>query len=181
MNCFTVMNVRLTGLLLASFVILAPAMYFDLGEQEEKCLIEEIPEDTLVSVYNSQVKSVSASGQHFLCMQSNSTRFSVFAGDRLKVHLDVQMGEHTIDPNAAKAKDTMKAMEYNLQHLIDQMRYISRQQNFQRDREEKFRQMSEETNGNVLRWAIIQTSILLSLGIWQMKNLKNFLIEKKLV
>ncbi len=101
-----------------------------------------------------------ASGQHFLCMQSNSTRFSVFAGDRLvswnamasyiefnmlkmsassyfsiyvqKVHLDVQMGEHTIDPNAAKAKDTIKAMEYNLQHLIDQMRYISRQLNFQR-------------------------------------------------
>uniref|UniRef100_A0A671KE54 Transmembrane emp24 domain-containing protein 11-like n=1 Tax=Sinocyclocheilus anshuiensis TaxID=1608454 RepID=A0A671KE54_9TELE len=195
----------LTGLLLASFVILAPAMYFDLGEQEEKCLIEEIPEDTLVSdkfwrqtfsiigvihlAHSYQVKSshlylysaFNDTDCHFLCMQSNSTRFSVFAGDRLKVHLDVQMGEHTIDPNAAKAKDTMKAMEYNLQHLIDQMRYISRQQNFQRDREEKFRQMSEETNGNVLRWAIIQTSILLSLGIWQMKNLKNFLIEKKLV
>lgn len=49
MNCFTAMDMRLTGLLLASFVILAPAMYFDLGEQEEKCIIEEIPEDTLVS------------------------------------------------------------------------------------------------------------------------------------
>lgn len=49
------------------------------------------------------------------------------------------------------------------------------------EREEKFRQMSEETNGNVLWWAIIQTSILLSVGIWQMKNLKDFLIEKKLV
>ncbi|XP_052470372.1 transmembrane emp24 domain-containing protein 11-like [Carassius gibelio] len=105
MNCFTVMNVRLTGLLLASFVILVPAMYFDLGEQEEKCIIEEIPEDTLVSGL-------------FYCNQ---------------------------------------------------------------EREEKFRQMSEDTNGNVLWWAIIQTSILLSVGIWQMKNLKNFLIEKKLV
>jgi len=41
--------------------------------------------------------------------------------------------------------------------------------------------MSEETNGNVLWWAIIQTSILLFVGIWQMKNLKDFLIEKKLV
>ncbi len=47
------------------------------------------------------------------------------------------------------------------------------------EREEKFRQMSEETNGNVLWWAIIQTSILLSVGIWQMKNLKNFLIWKE--
>uniref|UniRef100_A0A8C1BYB0 Si:ch211-255i20.3 n=1 Tax=Cyprinus carpio carpio TaxID=630221 RepID=A0A8C1BYB0_CYPCA len=171
MNCFTAMYMRLTGLLLASCVILAPAMYFDLGEQEEKCIIEEIPEDTLVSGvflleywdenkkaniphlgltvtvrdpnhavvllkrfgrYGKFTFKSDASGQHFLCMQSNSTRFSVFAGDRLKVHLDVQMGEHTIDPNAAKAKDTMKTMEYSLQHLIDQMRYISRQQNFQR-------------------------------------------------
>ncbi|RXN20349.1 spondin-2 [Labeo rohita] len=162
------MNVRLTGLLLASFVILAPAMYFDLGEQEEKCIIEEIPEDTLVSgnfllehwdenkkgnirhlgltvtvvllkrfgKYGKFTFTSQASGQHYLCMQSNSTRFSVFAGDRLKVHLDVQMGEHTIDPNAEKAKDTMKVMENNLQHLIDQMRYISRQQNFQRSSSE---------------------------------------------
>ncbi|XP_067313932.1 transmembrane emp24 domain-containing protein 11 [Pseudorasbora parva] len=219
MNCFTAVNVRLTSLLLTSFVILAPAMYFDLEEQEEKCIIEEIPEDTLVTGvflleywnenkgstphlgltvtvrdpnhavvllkrfgrYGKFTFTSQASGQHFVCMQSNSTRFSVFAGDRLKVHLDVQMGEHTIDPNAAKAKDTMRAMEYNLQHLIDQLRYISSQQNFQREREEKFRQMSEETNGNVLWWAIIQTSMLLSVGIWQMKNLKDFLIEKKLV
>jgi len=55
--------------------------------------------------------------------------FSLYAQ---KVHLDVQMGEHTTDPNAAEAKDTMEAMEYNLQHLIDQMHYISRQQHFQR-------------------------------------------------
>lgn len=63
-------------------------------------------------------------------MSARGFYFSLYAQ---KVHLDVQMGEHTtIDPNAAKAKDTMKAMQYNLQHLIDQMRYISRQQNFQR-------------------------------------------------
>ncbi|XP_065105193.1 transmembrane emp24 domain-containing protein 11 [Paramisgurnus dabryanus] len=219
MNWVTAMNARLVGLLLTYFFILAPAMYFDLGEQEEKCIIEEIPDDTLVtgsflleywdenkgknphlgltlSVRDPQHEVIllkrfmrygkfsftsHAPGQHFLCMRSNSTRFSVFAGDRLKVHLDVRMGEHTLDPNAAKAKDTMTAMEDNLQHLIDQMRYISRQQDFQREREETFRQMSEGTNGNVLWWAIIQTSILLSVGFWQMKNLKDFLIEKKLV
>ncbi|XP_051506469.1 transmembrane emp24 domain-containing protein 11-like [Myxocyprinus asiaticus] len=220
MNWVTAMNLRLFCPLLVYFVVLAPAMYFDLGEQEEKCIIEEIPEDTLVTGffrveywdenkkantphlgltvtvrdpqhsvillkrfgrYGKFTFTSHASGQHFLCMKSNSTRFSVFAGDSLKVHLDVQMGEHTIDPSAAKAKDTMKAMEYNLQHLIDQIRYISRQQDFQREREETFRQMSEETNGNVLWWAIIQTSILLSVGFWQMKSLKDFLIEKKLV
>ncbi len=63
----------------------------------------------------------------------------------------------------------------------DYVQFVSVYFTCNQEREEKFRQMSEETNGNVLWWAIIQTSILLSVGVWQMKNLKNFLIEKKLV
>lgn len=31
------------------YLTLAAAMYFQLGEQEEKCIIEEIPIDTLVT------------------------------------------------------------------------------------------------------------------------------------
>lgn len=37
-----------TGFVLLSYLMLSAAMYFQLGEQEEKCIIEEIPEDTLV-------------------------------------------------------------------------------------------------------------------------------------
>lgn len=49
MNWVTGMNMKLMSLLLTHLFILAPAMYFDLGEQEEKCIIEEIPEDTIVT------------------------------------------------------------------------------------------------------------------------------------
>ncbi|XP_067104399.1 transmembrane emp24 domain-containing protein 11 [Osmerus mordax] len=214
------MDIRWVGIVAQCCLVLTAAMYFDLGEQEKKCIIEEIPEDTLVTGYfllepwdhkrgtNSPhlglTVSVSdpnhevlmskrygrygkftftshASGSHFLCMQTNSTRFSVFAAERLKIHLDIQMGEHSIDPNAEKAKDTVQTMENSLSHLIDQIQYISRQQDFQREREETFRQISEETNGKVLWWAVVQTSILLSVGIWQIKRLKDFFIEKKLV
>ncbi|XP_061108241.1 transmembrane emp24 domain-containing protein 11 [Conger conger] len=214
------MGIQMTGLLVLCYLELTWTMFFDLGEQEEKCIIEEVPEDTLVTGYflleywDSKKPNHSphlgltvtvsdpdhqtlmskrygrkgkftftahSSGLHFLCMQSNSTRFAVFAGDRLRLHLDVQTGEHTMDPGTVKAKDTVKTMEYSLQHIIDQMMYISRQQNFQREREETFRQISEQTNGNILWWAILQTSILLAVGVWQMKRLKDFLIEKKLV
>lgn len=34
---------------LQCYLMMAAAMYFQLGEQEEKCIIEEIPVDTLVS------------------------------------------------------------------------------------------------------------------------------------
>uniref|UniRef100_A0A674DZB0 Si:ch211-255i20.3 n=1 Tax=Salmo trutta TaxID=8032 RepID=A0A674DZB0_SALTR len=162
------MNVRGIGLWMLCYLVLTAAMYFDLGEQEEKCLIEEIPGDMLVTGYfllenwdaknnlnsphlgltitvrdpNHDVRRYGrfgkftftshASGPHWLCMQSNSTRFSVFAGERL-------------------------------------------------EREETFRQISEETNGKVLWWAVVQTSVLLSVGFWQIKRLKDFLIAKKLV
>ncbi|XP_042349777.1 transmembrane emp24 domain-containing protein 11 [Plectropomus leopardus] len=214
------MGLRGTGFLLQCYLMLAAAMYFDLGEQEEKCIIEEIPEDMLVNGYfllepwdmkaftNSPHLGVTvtvrdpnhevvmskrygkfgkftftahASGQHYLCFQTNSTRFSVFAGERMKLHLDVQMGEHSIDPKKDKTKDNMEILENSIRHLIDQMMYITRQQEYQREKEEVFRQISEDTNSKVLWWAVVQTSVLLSVGFWQIKRLKDFFIAKKLV
>lgn len=214
------MSLRGAGFVLQFYLILAAAMYFDLGEQEEKCIIEEIPEDMLVTGYfllepwdmksltNSPHLGVTVtirdpnhevlmskryskfgkftftshgSGQHFLCFQTNSTRFSVYAGERLKLHLDVQMGEHSIDPNTDRTKDNMQTLESSLSHLIEQMVYITRQQDYQREKEETFRQISEDTNSKVLWWAVVQTSILLLVGFWQMKRLKDFFIAKKLV
>ncbi|KAJ8015179.1 hypothetical protein DPEC_G00023450 [Dallia pectoralis] len=214
------MNLRVISLWMLCYLALTCAMYFDLGEQEEKCLIEEIPGDMLVTGYflvehwdgenkfNSPHLGLTitvrdpnhdvlmkkrysrfgrftftshASGTHWLCMQSNSTKFSVYADARLRIHFDVQMGEHSIDPSAGRHKHTVKNIEYNLDHLRDQIIYITRQQDFQREREETFRQISEETNGKVLWWAVLQTTILLSVGFWQIKRLKDFLIAKKLV
>ncbi|KAI3351487.1 hypothetical protein L3Q82_020336 [Scortum barcoo] len=214
------MGLRGIGLLLQCYLMLATAMYFDLGEQEEKCIIEEIPEDTLVTGYfllepwdlkrfshsphfgitvtvkdpNHEVQmskrygkfgkftfTAHASGQHYFCFHTNSTRFAVFAGDRLKLHLDIQMGEHFTDPHAEKTKDSMAALENSLRHLINQMMYITKQQEYQREKEEVFRQISEDTNSKVLWWAVVQTLILLLVGFWQMKRLKDFFIAKKLV
>ncbi|XP_068596925.1 transmembrane emp24 domain-containing protein 11 [Brachionichthys hirsutus] len=214
------MCLRGVGVLLQCYLMSAAAMYFDLGEQEEKCIIEEIPVDVLVTSYfllepwdvkgfshsphlgvtvkvidpNHEVQmskrfgragkftfTAHASGQHYLCFQTNSTRFAVFAGERLKLHLDVQMGEHSTDPSTEKTKENMETLENSLSHMIDQMMYIARKQEYQREKEEVFRQISEETNSKVLWWAAVQTCVLLSVGFWQMKRLKDFFIAKKLV
>ena len=52
---------------------------------------------------------------------------------------------------------------------------------FPQEREEKFRKTSEQTNSNILWWAVVQTLILVSIGIWQIKSLRDFFIAKKLV
>lgn len=214
------MGFRGIGFLLQCYLMLAAAMYFELGEQEQKCIIEEIPEDTLVTEHfllepwdlkstisrphlgvtatvrdpNYEVVmtkrygkfgkltfTAHASGQHYLCFQTNSTRFSVFAGERMKLHLDVQIGEYVLDHHAAKTKDNMELLENSLRHLTEQMTFIIKQQEYQRNKEETFRQISEDTNSKVLWWAVLQTSILLSVGFWQIKRLKDFFIAKKLV
>lgn len=42
------------------------------------------------------------------------------------------MGEHSTDHHAVKTKDNMETLENSLTHLIDQMMYITRQQEYQR-------------------------------------------------
>lgn len=49
-----------------------------------------------------------------------------------KLHLDIQMGEHSLDRSSDRTKDNMETLENSLRHLIDQMMYITKQQEYQR-------------------------------------------------
>ncbi|KAM6220832.1 transmembrane emp24 domain-containing protein 11-like [Rhynchocyon petersi] len=120
-------------------------------------------------------------GEHIICLESNSTRLVSFGGSKLRIHLDVHIGEHDLKEAIAQAKDKVNEVSFKLEHLIEQVEQIVKEQNYQRDREENFRVTSEDTNSNVLWWAFAQTLILLSVGIFQMKCLKDFFIAKKLV
>lgn len=51
-----------------------------------------------------------------------------------KLHLDVQMGEHSIDPSANRTRDNLETLESSLQHLREQMVFITRQQEYHRVR-----------------------------------------------
>uniref|UniRef100_M3YIE2 GOLD domain-containing protein n=1 Tax=Mustela putorius furo TaxID=9669 RepID=M3YIE2_MUSPF len=202
---------------------LSTAFYFHVGEREEKCIIEDIPSDTLITgtsnvlhfgavrhdqieygpgegiftVYSSYNNNVLLSklygpqgrfyftshspGEHIICLESNSTRLVSFGGSKLRIHLEIRVGQHDLDAAIAQAKDKVNEVSFKLEHLIEQIEQIVKEQNYQRDREENFRMISEDTNGNVLWWAFAQTLIFISIGIFQMKYLKDFFIAKKLV
>ncbi|XP_044882897.1 transmembrane emp24 domain-containing protein 9-like [Mauremys mutica] len=120
-------------------------------------------------------------GEHQICLHSNSTKFSLFAGGMLRVHLDIQVGEHANDYAEIAAKDKLSELQLRVWQLIEQVEQIQKEQNYQRWREERFRQTSESTNQRVLWWSIVQTLILVAIGIWQMRHLKSFFEAKKLV
>ncbi|CAI9593210.1 unnamed protein product [Staurois parvus] len=120
-------------------------------------------------------------GEHSICMQSNSTNLIAFASNRLRIHLDIQVGEHPLDYSAVDPNNKVKEVSNILENLQGEMNHIMKEQEYQREREEYYRQKSEDMNSNVLWWAIVQTVILTSVGIWQIKRLKDFLIAKKVV
>jgi len=118
-------------------------------------------------------------GEHQICLHSNSTAW--FGGGQLRVHLDIQVGEHANDYQQIAAKDKLTELQLRVRQLLDQVDQITKEQNYQRYREERFRQTSESTNQRVLWWSIAQTVILLVTGFWQMRHLKGFFEAKKLV
>ncbi|KAJ1525953.1 hypothetical protein ONE63_009138 [Megalurothrips usitatus] len=142
------------------------------------------PDDKLVlsRVYSSEGRLSFTShthGEHVICLYSNSTKW--FSGTQLRVHLDIQVGEHAIDYANVAQKDKLSDLQLRVRQLLDQVDQISKEQNYQRYREERFRMTSESTNSRVLWWSIIQTVILLVMGAWQTHHLKSFFEAKKLV
>merc|ERR1712076_229680 len=118
-------------------------------------------------------------GEHIICLHSNSSAW--FGGGQLRVHLDIQVGEHANDYQQIAAKDRLTELQLRVRQLLDQVEQITKEQNYQRYREERFRQTSESTNSRVLWWSLGQTCILVVMGAWQMRHLKTFFEAKKLV
>ncbi|XP_041979776.1 transmembrane emp24 domain-containing protein eca [Aricia agestis] len=118
-------------------------------------------------------------GEHVICMYSNSS--SWFSGSQIRVHLDIQVGEHAVDYANVAQKDKLSELQLRIRQLLDQVHQITKEQSYQRHREERFRQTSESTNQRVLWWSLLQTGVLLGIGYWQMRHLKSFFEAKKLV
>ncbi|XP_042838393.1 transmembrane emp24 domain-containing protein 9-like isoform X2 [Panthera tigris] len=157
------------------------AFYLEVRELEEKCFIQEIPDGTVVignyktELYDPAMEKYQPSPQWI--------NLFVFVKDpeNKAIHLDMQLGERTNDYSEFAAKDKLTQLHLRVQQLVEQVELIQKEQEYQRWREERFRQTSESTNQRVLWWSILQTFILVATGVWQMQHLKSFFKAKKLV
>jgi len=120
-------------------------------------------------------------GEQNICIGSNSTRWSLFSGGKIRVYLNIQIGEQTIDYKEVAEKEKLTELQLRVRQLLDQLDQIQKEQNYQRIREGRFRKTSEDTKDRVLYWAIIQFCLLVGAGVFQMHHLKRFFEEKKLV
>ncbi|CAG9765224.1 unnamed protein product [Ceutorhynchus assimilis] len=149
-------------------------MHVDIRDPDDKTILSR--------VYSSEGKISFTShtpGEHVICMYSNSSAW--FGGSQLRVHLDIQVGEHAINYGEVVQKEKLSELQLRIRQLLDQVEQITKEQNYQRYRENRFRQTSESTNSRVLWWSVTQTAVLIAMGAWQMRHLKRFFEAKKLV
>ena len=69
-------------------------------------------------------------GEHVICLYSNSTAW--FGGGQLRVHLDIEVGEHAVDYNELAGKEKLTELQLRVRQLLDQVDQINKEQNYQR-------------------------------------------------
>lgn len=69
-------------------------------------------------------------GEHVICLYSNSTAW--FSGSQLRVHLDIQVGEHALDYANIAQKEKMTELQLRIRQLLAQVEQITREQSYQR-------------------------------------------------
>lgn len=120
-------------------------------------------------------------GEHSICIHSNSTKWALLAHEKMKIHLELQVGENANDYKKIASTEKLTQLQLRVRQLMDQVTQIQKEQNYQRFREERFRTTSESTNMRVLWWSILQTFVLVGAGVWQMRHMRTFFEAKKLV
>ncbi|XP_043231643.1 transmembrane emp24 domain-containing protein eca-like isoform X1 [Amphibalanus amphitrite] len=182
MNC----NSLMSAFILLFVIHCVNGLYFHIAETERKCFIEEIPDETMITgKYKTQLFDPRTGG----FMQTNQgIGMHVDVRDpedkpilSARVHLDISVGDQAVDYAVVAKREKLTELQLRVRQLLDQVEQISKEQNYQRYREERFRSTSESTNGRVLWWSLAQTCVLLAMGYWQMRHLKSFFEAKKLV
>jgi len=140
-------------------------------------------ETVLDKVYNPDSKfafTAQAGGEHTLCFSTNASRWFGPAV-RTRLHLDIETGVGAVDYDEIAKVEHLDALEVTVRRLNDRVTAIRREQNYQRGREAVFHATSESTNKRVTMWSVGQLTVLVIIGVWQMRHLKSFFKAKKLV
>jgi len=119
-------------------------------------------------------------GDHRICFGINNNGQNINPREyKMEIHID--SGEHAHDYDKLARVEHLSTIEVELRRLNDKIRAIRNEQQYQKQREEEFRDTSESTNYKVVIWSIIQTVVLIACGLFQIWHLKSFFTSKKLV
>merc|ERR1711953_15018 len=137
-----------------AIIPLAHGLYFHIGETERKCFIEEIPDETMVTgnykvqLYDPRTNGFAPSspgiGMHVEVRDPDDKIIlsKVYSSEGKWTFTSHTPGEHVVCLYTNSTK-WFAGTQLRVRQLLDQVEQIAKEQNYQRYREERFRQTSE--------------------------------------
>ena len=109
------------------------------------------------------------SGDHSICLSSNYGT-SWFSTTHIRLHLDIVIGSAKAD--AEHDRSHISELSQKLRDLNQKLEDVRREQQYQREREAAYRDLSEDTNSRAVWYTVAQIAVLIATCVWQMRHLK---------
>lgn len=78
---------------------------------------------------NGRTQEGQSKEKEWSCFKNMFLPFLLFVQ---RIHLEIRVGEHDLDAAIAQAKDKVNEVSFKLEHLIEQIEQIVKEQNYQR-------------------------------------------------
>ncbi|KAI0367016.1 hypothetical protein BV20DRAFT_971117 [Pilatotrama ljubarskyi] len=117
------------------------------------------------------------SGDHSICLSSNYGT-SWFTNTHIRLYLDIVVG--TTKPDTEHDRSHVSELSQKLRDLNMKLEDIRREQQYQREREAAFRDLSEDTNSRAVWYTLAQIGVLIATCVWQLRHLRRFFEDRKM-
>lgn len=107
-------------------------------------------------------------GDHSICLSTNYT--SWFSNTHIRLHLDIVVG--STKPDLEHDRSHVSELAAKVRDLNQKLEDIRREQQYQREREADFRNLSEGTNSRAVWYSIAQIVVLVGTCAWQLRHLR---------
>jgi hypothetical protein len=109
-------------------------------------------------------------GDHSICVSTNYSSSWFGPTAHIRLHLDIVVG--STKPNADHDRSHVSVLASKLRDLNIKIEDIRREQQYQREREADFRNLSETTNTRAVWYSMAQIAVLVLTCAWQLRHLR---------
>ncbi|XP_072251274.1 transmembrane emp24 domain-containing protein 9-like [Leuresthes tenuis] len=99
----------------------------------------------------------SGSGEHWICLQPNSSERPLSAGRMLAVHLNIRVGERTNNYTEINIQNRLTELQLRVRQLSEQVQQIQSELNYDKIRKEHFSTVSHNTNMWIFWWPVVRS------------------------
>ncbi|KZT27725.1 hypothetical protein NEOLEDRAFT_1239909 [Neolentinus lepideus HHB14362 ss-1] len=118
------------------------------------------------------------SGDHSICLSTNYSSSWFGSNTHIRLYLDIVVG--AAKPDIDRDRSHISELAAKVRDLNNKLEDIRREQQYQREREADYRDLSEETNSNAVWYSLAQIVVLIATCAWQLRHLRHFFEDRKM-